>query len=80
MATVYVLNKDGKPLMPTTRCGHIRHLLKEKKARVVRTNPFTIKLLYETDDVVQPLYLGIDRSAKSKTQHKAVASVSVLKR
>lgn len=42
MATVYVLNKDGKPLMPTTRCGHIRHLLKEKKARVVRTNPFTI--------------------------------------
>lgn len=51
MATVYVLNKDGKPLMPTTRCGHIRHLLKEKKARVVRTNPFTIKLVYETDDV-----------------------------
>lgn len=60
MATVYVLNKDGKPLMPTTRCGHIRHLLKEKKARVVRTNPFTIKLVYKTDDVVQPLYLGID--------------------
>ena len=60
MATVYVLNKDGKPLMPTTRCGHIRYLLKEKKARVVRTNPFTIKLVYETDDVVQPLYLGID--------------------
>lgn len=60
MATVYVLNKDGKPLMPTTRGGHIRHLLKEKKARVVRTNPFTIKLVYETDDVVQPLYLGID--------------------
>ena len=23
MSTVYVLNKDGKPLMPTTRCGHI---------------------------------------------------------
>lgn len=31
MATVYVLNKDGKPLMPTTRCGHIRHLLKVNK-------------------------------------------------
>ena len=31
MATVYVLNKDGKPLMPTTRCGHIRHLLKAKE-------------------------------------------------
>lgn len=29
MSTVYVLNKDGKPLMPTTRCGHVRYLLKE---------------------------------------------------
>lgn len=60
MSTVYVLNKDGKPLMPTTRGGHVRHLLKEQKARVVRAKPFTIQLLYETDDVVQPLYLGID--------------------
>ena len=60
MSTVYVLNKDGKPLMPTTRGGHVRHLLKEQKARVVRTNPFTIQLLYETDNLVQPLYLGID--------------------
>ena len=60
MSTVYVLNKDGKPLMPTTRGGHVRYLLKEKKARVVTSKPFTIQLLYETDDVVQPLYLGID--------------------
>jgi len=60
MSTIYVLNKDGKPLMPTTRGGHVRHLLKEQKARVVMTKPFTIQLLYETDDVVQPLYLGID--------------------
>ena len=60
MSTIYVLNKDGKPLMPTTRGGHVRHLLKEQKARVVRTKPFTIQLLYETNDVVQPLYLGID--------------------
>ena len=60
MSTVYVLNKDGKPLMPTTRCGHVRRLLKEQKAQVVTSKPFTIQLLYETDDVVQPLYLGID--------------------
>lgn len=60
MSTVYVLNKDGKPLMPTTRGGHVRHLLKEQKARVVRAKPFTIQLLYETNDVVQPLYLGIN--------------------
>lgn len=45
MSTVYVLNKDGKPLMPTARCGHVRHLLKEQKARVVTSKPFTIQLL-----------------------------------
>lgn len=60
MSTIYVLNKDGKPLMPTTRGGHVRHLLKEQKARVVASKPFTIQLLYETNDVVQLLYLGID--------------------
>ena len=57
---VYVLNKKGKPLMPTTRCGHVRKLLKEKKAVPVCNNPFTIRLKYETPDVVQSLYLGID--------------------
>ena len=60
MSTIYVLNKDGKPLMPTTRGGRVRHLLKERKARVVQSKPFTIRLLYEVKDVVQPLYLGID--------------------
>ena len=60
MSYVYVLNKEGKPLMPTERCGHVRILLKQKKARVVDRKPFTIKLLYDTPDVVQSLYLGID--------------------
>ena len=31
MATVYVLNQDGNPMMPTTRCGHVRFLLKQNK-------------------------------------------------
>ena len=48
MAAVYVLSKAGKPLMPTTRCGHVRHLLKQKKAKVVATKPFTIQLLYNS--------------------------------
>lgn len=60
MAVVYVLSASGKPLMPTTRCGHVRILLKEKKARVVERTPFTIQLSYETEEVTQPLYLGID--------------------
>ena len=60
MTTVYVLSKNGKPLMPTTRCGHVRILLKEKKARVVERIPFIIQLTYETEEQTQPLVLGID--------------------
>lgn len=60
MSVVYVLSKEGNPLMPTTRGGHTRILLKQGKARVVSTNPFTIQLLYETANVTQPLVLGID--------------------
>lgn len=60
MTTVYVLSKNGKPLMPTTRFGHVRILLKEKKARVVERYPFTVQLTYETEEQTQPLILGID--------------------
>ena len=28
---VYVLNKDGQPLMPTNRHGKVKHLLKDGK-------------------------------------------------
>ena len=60
MTMVYVQNKDGKPLMPTTRYCYVRLLLKEKKARVVSRIPFTIRLNYDTSDVTQDLILGID--------------------
>lgn len=60
MAYVYVQSKSGKPLMPTIRCGHVRQLLKEGRAKVVERKPFTIQLIYETEDTTQPLYLGID--------------------
>ncbi len=59
-SVVYVLNKDGKPLMPTNRCGHVRKLLKSGKAIVVKRKPFTIKLTYDTPDCVQPISLGVD--------------------
>ena len=60
MTTVFVLSKNGKPLMPTTRCGHVRLLLKQKKARVVSLKPFTIELLYDCPEDTQPILLGID--------------------
>ena len=60
MALVYVLDQRGTPLMPTSRYGHVRHLLKAKKAVVVKTKPFTIRLKYQTDGACQPIILGID--------------------
>ena len=57
---VYVLNKDGQPLMPTNRHGKVKHLLKNGKAKVVKRCPFTIKLTYGTTNYMQNLTLGVD--------------------
>ena len=62
---VYVQNKDGQPLMPTERCGKVRRMLRDKKVKVVKRCPFTIRLLYETDDKVQPVVLGMDTGSKT---------------
>ena len=62
---VYVISKDGQPLMPTSRFGKVRRLLKNKKAKVVSRCPFTIKLLYEPESlVVQEVILGQDTGSK----------------
>ena len=61
MNYVYVLDKDGKPLMPTRRYGWVRRTLKSSRARAVTTVPFTIRLTYEPEThVVQDITLGID--------------------
>ena len=60
MQLVYVLNKKGNPLMPTSRCGHVRWLIKTGKAVVVNNNPFTIRLKYAISNCTQQLTLGID--------------------
>lgn len=57
---VYVISKDGKPLMPTKRHGRVRILLKQKKARVVQRKPFTIQLLYDSTTYTQDAVAGFD--------------------
>jgi hypothetical protein len=62
---VYVINKDGKPLMPTNRHGKVRRLLRDKKAKVVKRTPFTIQLLYKTEtEEIQDITLGVDAGSK----------------
>lgn len=69
---VYVLDKNGQPLMPTERFGKVRRLLRDKKAKVVKSCPFTIRLLYEPKTkIVQEVVLGVDTGSK----HVGVACV-----
>jgi len=62
---VYVLDWKGKPIMPTSRGGRVRWLLKTGKAKVVRTIPFTIQLLEENRKYyTQEINLGIKPGSK----------------
>ena len=61
---VYVLNKYGEPLMPTTRYGRVRRLLDAGLAVVVDYRPFTIQLTYDTPNGVQEVSLGVDAGTK----------------
>ena len=61
---VYVLSKDGKPLMPCKE-AKARKLLRDGKARVVRRTPFTIRLEWDCECQIQPVTLGVDTGYKN---------------
>ena len=61
---VYVLHKNGNPLMPTKNHSKVRCLLKNKQAKVVSKEPFTIQLLYNTSEYIQNVTLGVDSGCK----------------
>ena len=61
---VFVLNKHGEPLMPC-KPRKARMLLKEKKAKIVSYEPFTIQLLYGSSGYKQETTIGIDTGAKN---------------
>ena len=61
---VYVLNINGHSLMPTERFSKVRRMLRDGKAKVIKRCPFTIQLLYQTTNNVQPVNLGVDAGSK----------------
>jgi hypothetical protein len=63
LTVVYVLNRHGKPLMPTTP-PKARHMLKAGQAKVVRREPFTIKLLRGSSGYTQEVVAGMDTGSK----------------
>lgn len=61
---VYVLSKNGQPIMPTENYAKVRLLLKSGKARVVRRTPFTIRLVGTNKTYTQAVTLGVDAGSK----------------
>lgn len=79
---VYVLNKDGQALMPTSRFSKVRRLLNSKEAFIVKDCPFTIQLKYETSNCIQYITLGVDTGTKfiglsASSQDKELFSAEV---
>lgn len=65
MSLTYVLDINDQPLMPTQRSGKVYRLLKFGQAKVVRREPFAIKLLYEPETkIVQEVVLGQDTGSR----------------
>lgn len=60
---VFLLNKDGKALMPC-RPRKARLLLKQGKAKIVKKYPFTIRLVYGSAGYKQKVSLGVDTGQK----------------
>ena len=61
---VYVISKNGQPLMPTDNHAKVRILLKTKKAKVIKRCPFTIQLAYDSTHYTQDIVLGVDAGSK----------------
>src|SRR5437764_112386 len=59
---VYVVNQNGHPLMPCTPCK-ARKLLRDGRARVKKRSPFTIQLLWNCEEHVQDVVVGIDKGS-----------------
>lgn len=83
---IYVLSANGEALMPCMRPGRIRRLLKANQAKIVKHEPFTVQLLYETTAYTQPMEIGVDSgyqhigiSVKSESKEFASAEYTMLK-
>ena len=63
MNTVFVIDADGKPLLPT-HPARSRKLLRNGKATVEQVVPFTISLKRKVDNPVGSFVVGVDDGAK----------------
>src|SRR5260370_42463196 len=62
--SVVVLTKEGTQPMPTA-APRARLSLKARRAKVVRHEPFTIQLRFETTSYTQSVTVGVDTGSKT---------------
>ena len=79
---VYVLDREGKSLMPTERTAWVAYALKHGEAKVVRREPFTVMLLRDSTQYLQAVTLGVDVGSKhiglcASTEKKELYSAQV---
>ena len=60
---VFVISENNTSLMPT-KPAKARKLLKDKQAKIINKNPFTIKLLKATGENKQTIKCGVDDGAR----------------
>ena len=73
---VFVLNQNGKPLMPT-KPSRARRMLQRDKAKVIKRIPFTIQLNFECENKVQEINLDVD-TGYGNIGFSAISEKSVL--
>jgi 5-methylcytosine-specific restriction endonuclease McrA len=59
---VYVINQNGKALMPC-KPSKARKLLRDGRASVEHRSPFTIRLLWDCEEQVQEIIVGVDKGS-----------------
>jgi hypothetical protein len=59
---VYVINQNGNPLRPC-KPSKARKLLRDGRAKVERRSPFIIQLLWDCEEHVQEVVVGIDKGS-----------------
>lgn len=61
---VYVINQNGHRLMPC-QPSKARKLLRDGRAKVKNRSPFTIQLLWDCEEHVQEVTVGIDKGSQT---------------
>ena len=84
--TVYTVDRNGHPGMPTFNIKKIRHMLRDGRAVIYRHHPFTVMLLHRENMAVQDVeltedagYEHIGLSVKSEKHEYTHAQYDLLK-